>query len=186
MAEWNKKRNIMHHYNQLAPVYDIQYADEQETKIEATLENVSLNKNDFVLDVGCGTGLLFPYIANRVQLLLGIDISRRLLKKAETRKKRYPNTHLLLADADHLPFKGQTFHTVFAITLLQNIPEPSTTLQEISRVSKNYAIIAVTGLKKEFTKKSFTTALKNAKLEISILKTENNLKDYITTCHIKN
>jgi ubiquinone/menaquinone biosynthesis C-methylase UbiE len=186
MAEWNKKRNTIHYYNQLASVYDIQYADEQKTKIETTLENVSLNKNNFVLDVGCGTGLLFPYIADRVQLLIGIDISRKLLERAKLRKRHYPNIHILLADADHLPFPNQIFHTIFAITLLQNIPSPSTTLQEIKRVSKNHATIAVTGLKKEFTKKAFTTAIKNAKLEISILKTDDNLKDYIITCHLPN
>lgn len=184
MAELNKKRNIMRHYNQLAQVYDIQYAGEQKTKIEATLENMSLNKNDFVLDVGCGTGLLFSHIANRVQLLIGVDISRKLIEKAKPRKKHYLNTHILLADTDHLPFKNQTFHTTFAITLLQNIPKPLTTLKEVKRVSKKHATIAVTGLKKKYTKKTFTTTLKNAKLEISTLKTDNNLKDHIATCHI--
>jgi len=186
MAEWNEKRNVMCHYNQLSRVYDRQYANEQKTKIEATLENVSLNKKDFVLDVGCGTGLLFPYIANRVQFIIGIDISRKLLKKARTRRKCYPNTHILLADADHLPFQNQIFHRIFAITLLQNIPKPFATLQEIKRVSKNDATITVTGLKKKFTKETFTTVLKNAKLEIFILKTDDDLKDYIATCHLKN
>jgi len=185
MGEWNKKRNIMHHYNRIARVYDIHYGDEQKTKIEATLENVSLNKNDFVLDAGCGTGLLFPYIAHRVQILVGIDISLKLIEEARACKKHYSNIHILLADADHLPFQNQTFHTIFAITLLQNIPKPSTTLKEIKRVSKNNATIAVTGLRKEFTEKSFTTALKNAKLEISIFEVDNNLKDYIATCYLK-
>jgi len=172
----------MHHYNQLDTVYDRQYADEQKTKIEATLENVSLNNDDFVLDVGCGTGLLSSYIASRVQLFIGIDISRKLVEKAKACEKRYPNTHILLADADYLPFQNQIFHRIFAITLLQNIPKPPTTLQEIKRVSKNHAAIAVTFLKKKFTRKAFTTALKNAKLEISVLKTDNNLKDYIAIC----
>lgn len=172
----------MHHYNQLAPVYDIQYADEQKTKIEATLENVSLNRNNFVLDVGCGTGLLFPYIANRVQLLIGIDISQKLLKKAKTRKKRYPNTHILLTDVEHLPFQNRTFHTIFVITLLQNTPKPHATLQEIKRVSKNHATITVTGLKKEFTKDSFKKLLKNTKFKIQKLKVNSDSKDYIAIC----
>ena len=182
MDEWNKKRNVMHHYNRIARVYDIQYGDEQKTKIEATLENVSLNKNDFVLDTGCGTGFLFPYIADKVQFLVGIDISQNLLKKAKTHKKRYPNTDVLLADADHLPFQNQTFHTIFVITLLQNIPKPSTTLQEIARVSKNHATIAVTGLKKEFTNDSFLKLLKDAKLRIRKLEIDNHSKDYIAIC----
>jgi len=182
MAEWNKKRKTMHYYNQLAPVYDTQYTDEQNEKIEATLENLSLSKNDFVLDVGCGTGLLFPYITRKVQLLVGVDFSQKLLKKAKTRKKRFLNAHILVSDADYLPFRNQTFHTVFAITLLQNMPKPFATLQEIKRASKNHATIAVTGLKKEFTRDSFTKLLKDAKLKIQKLKINNHSKDQIAIC----
>jgi len=185
MAEWKKKRNVMNHYNQIARVYDIQYADEQRTKIEATLENLSLNKNDFVLDVGCGTGLLFPYIADKVQLLAGIDISRKLLEKAKSRREYYLNTHILLADSDHLPFQNQVFHKTLAITLLQNIPQPIATLQEIRRVSKNHATITVTGLKKGFTQENFVNMLKNARLENFNLKTDNGLKDYVAVCYLK-
>ena len=185
MTAWNKKRNTMQHYNHLAQIYDIQYAEEQKAKIETTLEIVSLSRNNLVLDIGCGTGLLFPYIADRVQLLIGIDISQKLLKKAKTHKKHYPNTHILLADADHLPFQNKTFNAIFAITFLQNIPNPSTTLQEIKRVSKETSTMVVTGLKKRFTKKTFTIALEKVKLEISILKIDNDLKDHIATCHLK-
>lgn len=172
----------MRHYNQLARVYDTQYADEQKAKIKTILESVSLSKGDFVLDVGCGTGLLFSYITNRVQLLVGIDISQRLLKKAKTNSKSYPNTHVLLADADHLPFQSQTFLTLFAITLLQNTPNPLTTLQEIKRVGKNHATIAVTGLKKEFTEDAFVKLLQDAKLRVYKLKANNHCKDYIAIC----
>ena len=175
----------MRHYNQLAAIYDIQYADEQKAKIEAVLENMSLEKNDFVLDVGCGTGLLFPYIASKVQLLIGIDSSQGLLEKAETRKEPLANVHILLADADHLPFRSWSFSTTFAITLLQNSSDPLTTLREIERVSKEHATIMVTGLKKKFTQQTFTTTLENAKLEPITLETDNNLKDYIARCHFK-
>jgi len=182
MAEWNKKRDTVRHYDQLARVYDTRYADEQKAKIEASLESVSPGKDDFVLDVGCGTGLLFPYIANRAKSLVGVDISQRLLKKAKTHSKSYPNTHVILADADHLPFQSQTFHTIFAVTLLQNTPKPLSTLQEIRRVSKNHSTIAVTGLKKEFTADAFVKLLQDAKLKVQKLKTNNHCKDYIAIC----
>ena len=75
MQEWNKKRKTMHHYDQLAPVYDIQYAEEQNAKIEAALNKAKPRENELVLDLGCGTGLLFEKVAKSTGLLVGVDIS---------------------------------------------------------------------------------------------------------------
>jgi ubiquinone/menaquinone biosynthesis C-methylase UbiE len=90
MQEWNKKRKAMRHYDQLAPVYDTQYAEEQNAKIEAALNNTKPNENEFVLDLGCGTGLLFEKVAKSTRLLVGIDISRKILQEAKRRAKSFP------------------------------------------------------------------------------------------------
>jgi len=83
MAEWKKRHRVMRHYDRLAKIYDAQYADEQEAKIEAAMGDVHLKPNSNVLDVGCGTGLLFRYVGNSVKLLVGIDISPRILREAK-------------------------------------------------------------------------------------------------------
>ena len=54
------------------------------------------------------------------------------------------------ADADHLPFKEEFFDVVFAFTVLQNMPKPSETLDELKRVAKVGGRVVVTGLKKAF------------------------------------
>jgi ubiquinone/menaquinone biosynthesis C-methylase UbiE len=182
MANWNKKRKVMQHYDNIATVYDTQYAEEQETKIKAVLDEISFQPDNIILDVGCGTGLLFKHIKNSAKLLVGLDISLSLLKRAKTQTKQYQNTTIIRADADHTPFKNKTFHTIFAITLLQNIPNPAETLREIKRISKDNGIIAVTALKKRFTEKTFTQLLENAELTIFTLKTDSKLKDYTATC----
>jgi len=172
----------MLHYDQTAGGYDAQYAEEQNAKMEATVSNIVLKKNNIVLDVGCGTGLLFPYIADKTQFLIAIDISRKLLKQAKKRAKQHPNIALIQADADHTPFKNQTFHTVFAVTLLQNMPNPPATLREIERITRSEATIGLTILKKKFTQQAITELLKKAKLKITILKTPARTKDHIITC----
>jgi len=150
--------------------------------MEAVLRNVVLEMKDIVLDVGCGTGLLFPHIADKTQRLIAIDISRTLLKQAKKRAKQHPNIALIRADADHTPFKNQTFHALFAITLLQNMPNPTATLREIERITRPEATIGLTILKKKVTQTAITELLKKAKLKITILKTTTKTKDHIITC----
>lgn len=172
----------MRHYDRLARIYDAQYADEQESKIEAALGDVRLELNSSVLDLGCGTGLLFRYIGNSVKLLVGIDISPRILTEAKEQARKFKNVALLRAEADHLPFKSQIFDIVFVITIIQNTPNPATTLGETRRISKQDAVVVVTALKKEFTLKILKQLLKKTRLGIKTMKTDNNLKDYIATC----
>ncbi len=172
----------MRHYDRLAKIYDAQYADEQEAKIEAALGDVRLEPNSSVLDLGCGTGLLFRYIANSVKLLVGIDISPRILTEAKEQARKFKNVALLRAEADHPPFKSQTFDTVFVTTLIQNTPNPTITLGETRRISKQDAVVVVTALKKEFTLKTLKQLLKKTGLSIKTMKTDDNLKDYIATC----
>ena len=154
MQEWKTKRTTIRHYNHLAPFYDAQYSEEQNAQIETALNNTKLSQNDIILDMGCGTGLLFQHVAKSAKLVVGIDASSKILQEAKKRAKRLPNTAILRADADYTPFQNQTFHYVFAVTLLQNMPNPLKTLQEIKRVSKSQSTIIVTGLKKKFSQES--------------------------------
>jgi ubiquinone/menaquinone biosynthesis C-methylase UbiE len=186
MQEWNKKRKAMRHYDQLAQVYDTQYSEEQNAKIEAALNNTmrarALSQNEQVLDMGCGTGLLFLHVAKSAKIVVGIDVSSKILQKAQKRTEQLPNTAVIRADADYTPFQNQTFDQVFAITLLQNMPNPVETLREIKRVSKHQSTIVVTGLKKKFTQELFIRLLNKAGLEISTLKTNPQLKGYLSRC----
>jgi len=182
MTAWKKKREVMRNYDSLAPTYDVQYAEEQNEKMKTALRCVHIKEDRYVLDLGCGTGLLFEHIGKRAKLLVGLDVSTEILKAAKKRAKRFPNVAILRADADLTPFPNEIFDAVFAITLLQNMPNPLSTLQEMRRISKHHAFIAVTGLKKEFTLDAFTRLLNEADLNVSVIKTNNQLKGYVAIC----
>jgi len=182
MAEWGEKREVMRNYDCLATAYDAQYAEEQNEKMKAALSSIHIKEDSFALDLGCGTGLLFEHVGSRVKLLVGLDLSTKILKEAKKREKRFSNATIIRADADFTPFPNETFNVVFAITLLQNMPNPLSTLHETKRVSKRRSIIVVTGLKKEFSQDTFTKMLKMAELKISIMKTNDQLKGYVAIC----
>ena len=182
MAEWKKKREVMRHYDSLAPVYDAQYGEEQDAKIKAALSSAVLEKDSLVLGAGCGTGLLFKHMERSVKLLVGLDISPRILKEAKKRAKGIPTLAVVRADADFAPFQNEVFDATFAITLLQNVPDPLRTLREMKRVSKGRGFIVATGLKKEFSRETFVELLQKADLEFSMIESGGELKGHVAVC----
>jgi len=182
MQEWKEKRGTIRHYDQQAAIYDVQYSGEQDAKIEDTLSSTELNPNEVVLDLGCGTGFLFQHIDKTIRLLVGLDISSKALREAKKRTKNLSNIVLIRADADYTPFPDHIFDKVFAITLLQNMPDPMKTIIEMKRIGKPQAIFAVTGLKKKFTTKSFVDLLERARLNVVTLNTNQQLKGYVVIC----
>ena len=183
---WGKKIDVMQHYDKLADIYDAQYGEEQRAKIEAALEKLELKSKSLVLDLGCGTGLLFEYVCGKADFLIGVDISKKLLGKAKEKKVNYclGNVELVLADADHLPFIEKIFNFVFAVTLLQNMPFPLRTIAEMKRVSKKGCFLVITGLKKKFDAESFISMLRASKLRTEFFIDEEELKDYVAVCSV--
>jgi ubiquinone/menaquinone biosynthesis C-methylase UbiE len=183
MSEWEQKIDSMTHYDITASSYDGQYAEEQKEKIEAALKRIKLGWHGLILDCGCGTGLLFEHVVEKAEMVVGMDISRKILAVAKRRAKTFGNVSLVLADADYTPFRNEVFSHVFAITLLQNMPNPEKTLAEICRVAEKDAYIVVTGLKKKFSLEKFESLLRKPSLSlIEILKGDERLKCYVAIC----
>jgi len=171
----------MRRYNQSAHAYDTQYSEEQEAKFKTVMQNLRLPHKSRVLDVGCGTGLILNHLVEGAELIVGVDVSRGLLQEAR-KKARSHNVLLVLADADNMPFADHVFDVVLAITLLQNMPNPRSTLDEVKRVSKQTGPIVVTGLKKQFAKEDFAEMLNCADLTIGTLKLDDKNREYVCVC----
>jgi ubiquinone/menaquinone biosynthesis C-methylase UbiE len=183
MSGWQKKRRVMICYDTTASIYDRRYAEEQAAKVEAALKNVRIEKEGLILDVGCGTGILFDHVADEADGIIGLDFSKKCLLQAKERirNRQLRNVQLILADADNMPFHNEVFNRVFAMTILQNMPSPVETLAEIKRVSRNDAFFVVSGLKRIFSKKGFERLLKNSQLNTLMLEDEK-LKCYVAVC----
>jgi len=164
-------------------MYDLRYADEQKAKIEAALRNTKAKWLGLVLDVGCGTGILFDYITDRPEMIVGLDLSKKTLleAKARTSKKNPDKVHLVQADADNMPFGDGVFDRVSAVTVLQNAPNPGKMLKEIRRVAKDEAVFVLTGLKSIFSRRGFEQVLKKTGLKLEGFE-DDDLKCYVTIC----
>ena len=181
MNGWSEKRKIMLRYNVAASLYDMRYAEEQRAKFAAAFKHLNMEKLGVVLDVGCGTGLLFEYVADKADAVVGVDVSKRTLRIAKENAKGFSTVSLVLADADNLPLVSGTFTSVFAFTLVQNMPNPAATVREIERNATAGASIVVSALKKVFSREDFEKLLRDAGLQIRALE-EKDLKCYVAVC----
>lgn len=169
----------MRRYNLTSQMYDERYREEQETKYRAALESLELIPNGTVLDVGCGSGMFFCQVSDRAKVVVGLDISRELLKVARERARKLRNVFLVQADADHLPFKKAVFSYVFAFTVLQNMPNPAETLKGLQISASPNARFVITGLKAAVTLEKFATILRKAGMLAVSLRNDEALRCYV-------
>ena len=89
-----------------------------------------------VLDIGCGTGILLRDYPARITVIgTGPDLDFLTLASVNGRES-LADVHLLPADAQRLPFAGQSFDAVVVNLVLCTIPDPPAALGEICRVLK--------------------------------------------------
>lgn len=173
---WRSKRKVMHAYDITAEIYDERYREEQHRKYLKALECVDV-LDAAILDVGCGSGLFFSEVADRVKFVVGVDVSKKLLMKAKANVVN--NVFLVQADADNLPFRDSVFDVAFSFTVLQNMPKPSQTLEDIRRVIVRGGEMVITGLKKAFPQTSFHDLVESSGLTTGAFRDEEDINCYI-------
>lgn len=82
------------------------------------------------LEIGCGAGRLLPYVAERFDRVLGIDVSAEMIRKARERDaiSDYDNIQFLVASGgDGLPL-DEKFDFIFSYTVFQHMRRADTVL----------------------------------------------------------
>ena len=80
-----------------------------------------LNKNTYVLDVGCGSGRWSKYLSDKVGFIECIDPSKAVLAAA-TLLKNEDNTRITQASVGNIPFPDDSFDLVMSVGVLHHIP----------------------------------------------------------------
>lgn len=133
---------IVRKYNWIAPVYDLFGLLVESKARRRALEMIDIRGGENILEVALGTGLNFVEMLRRNPngWVFGIDISPKMLKKAQKRiaKTGRKNYTLRLCDCRHLPFEENTFDIVVNEYLLDILPSSDfiPILSEFKRVLK--------------------------------------------------
>ena len=111
-----------------------------------TLEALQLKAGEFVLDVGCGSGLLAHDMATLVGAggrVIGVDTSQDMLVLAERRCADLPQVHLKQSKGENLPEDADSFDAVTCVQVLLYLSDVPASLSEMCRVLKPGGRIAI-------------------------------------------
>lgn len=96
------KREVVTFFDRLAPEWDARMVAD-EAKINLILDMAGVSTDAVVLDVACGTGVLFPYYLRRkVARVIGVDISPAMARLAAT-KSSDPRIEVICGDVEMIP-----------------------------------------------------------------------------------
>ena len=102
-------RNIEQYFNQQAEHWD-DHSHKDTQKMKEILDICDLHSGQKLLDVGCGTGILFPYLlAYEPNCLVGVDISKAMAEKA---RSKFKDERLVVLNEDFYNLIPYGFDTV--------------------------------------------------------------------------
>lgn len=116
------KRDIIEFFDRLAPTWDETQVD-RDAVIAVILDNAQVAADQDVLDVACGTGVLFPhYLRRDVRSVTGIDISPEMAKIAASKYAECPSVRVLCGDVEETAF-DRLFDRVVVYNAFPHFPD---------------------------------------------------------------
>lgn len=95
-----------------------------------------VNKDSYVLDVGCGTGRWTKFLTKRVGFIEAIDPSNSIFA-ADKLLGEIKNVRLTKASTDNIPFDDGSFDFVMSIGVLHHIPDTQKAMEDcVKKVKK--------------------------------------------------
>ncbi|MBE6934522.1 MAG: class I SAM-dependent methyltransferase [Ruminococcaceae bacterium] len=133
------KQDVIDFFDRLAPDWDADMIRNDDI-ISRILDAAGVRPGVDVLDVACGTGVLFPdYLQRSVGSLTGVDISPEMAKIAQA---KFPQVKVFCADVEETDF-GRKFDCIVIYNAFPHFPEPRRLIAGLSDMLKVGGILTV-------------------------------------------
>lgn len=129
------KSDVIEFFDRCAPQWD---ADQipKDAIINRILDNANVGEGLDVLDVACGTGVLFPfYLERKVRTVTGIDISHEMARLAAEKHASIENIRVICGDVEETRFDKQ-FDSVMVYNALPHFPDPERLIATLASLLK--------------------------------------------------
>lgn len=127
-----EKKAVIEFFDRCAPWWDADMIRHEDI-IQTILTLGGIRKGIDVLDVACGTGVLFPdYVAREVGSLTAIDISPEMAKLAAA---KFPQAKVICGDVETTEFDRQ-FDAVMVYNAFPHFPDPAKLIARLATLVK--------------------------------------------------
>jgi ubiquinone/menaquinone biosynthesis C-methylase UbiE len=124
------------YFNRQADIWDERIAEKDSKRLASLAKRLDIRHNDTVLDVGTGTGVLVPFLLEKVGpegKLVCLDSAEKMLAKARAKGFK-GNIEYMCADICHTRFGDEVFDAVVCYSSFPHFQDKARALKEISRV----------------------------------------------------
>ncbi len=127
-----EKKDIVEFFDRCAPWWDEDLI-RNEVIITTILDNAGIKGGMDVLDVACGTGVLFPdYLKRGVASVTGIDISPEMAKIAAA---KFPEVTVVCGDVEQTGF-DRKFDAIMVYNAFPHFPDPAGLIKVLAGLVK--------------------------------------------------
>ena len=129
------KHDVIEFFDKYAPSWDTNQVSKDKI-INRILDNAGIAEGQEILDVACGTGVLFPfYLERQAAQVTGIDISPEMARIAAG---KYPNCdciRVICGDAEEASFDRQ-FDCVMVYNAFPHFPDPDRLIANLASFTR--------------------------------------------------
>lgn len=126
------KNEIIAFFDRLAPQWDTDMIRHDDI-IQKILNIANVTQGADVLDVACGTGVLFPdYLERNVGSLTGIDISPEMVKIT---REKFPQVQVYCADVEEADLRKK-FDCIVVYNAFPHFPDPEHLIEVLCNLLK--------------------------------------------------
>lgn len=129
------KQDVIQFFDRCAPNWDAEMI-KSDAIIGAILDNAQVGPDQDVLDVACGTGVMFPYYLDRhVASVTGIDISPEMAKIAAGKFAGDTRVNVVCADVESAVFQKK-FDRIVVYNAFPHFPDPQKLIATLAGLLK--------------------------------------------------
>ena len=127
------KQDVIDFFDRCAPTWDAEMI-KSDAKIGKILDNAEVGPGMDVLDVACGTGVMFDYYLQRdVASVTGIDISPEMAKIAAEKYAEEPKVRVICGDVEEYSF-DRKFDRIVVYNAFPHFPYPKRLIKTLAKL----------------------------------------------------
>ena len=137
-----EKRDIIEFFDRCAPTWDAEMIKNDVT-IGKILDNAEVGAGMDILDVACGTGVMFDYYLDRdVASITGIDIAPKMAQIAQSKYADNPKVEVICGDVEEYAF-SRKFDRVVVYNAFPHFPFPKRLIKVLAGLLKENGRLTV-------------------------------------------